>query len=178
MARSGKDHFGIAIAGFEHALRGMGKGKESKPLTPKERMELELKAVKEKIVAEKEWEAKEKERKRELSERPRFGNMWRAQYEEQQKQFEHEKIHGKPRARKEREEEVIDDSIQIIEAFYGANGNTVVITDRVRNGKKVNNRLAGQDPVPGVKKELFIKAIVDGVEVEKTFIEGSLIELR
>jgi hypothetical protein len=178
MARSGKDHFGIAIAGFEHTLRGMGKGKEVKPLTPKQRMELDLKAVKDKIAAEKEWEEKEKARKKELAEKPRFGNMWRAQYEEQQKQFEHEKIHGKPRAHKEREEEVIDDSIQIIEALYGANGNTINIADRVRNGKKVNNRLAGQDPVPGVKKELFIRATVDGVEVEKTFIEGSKIELR
>jgi len=36
----------------------------------------------------------------------------------------------------------------------------------------VNNKAAGQDPAPGKRKKVFVKATVDGEEVEKTFAEG------
>ena len=44
------------------------------------------------------------------------------------------------------------------------------------NKRKLTNQLVGKDPAPKVKKHAIIKALVDGVEVEKTFNEGEIIE--
>jgi len=171
-----KDHFGMAVAGFEHTLRKIGK---EKSLTPAELIAKQEKDAIARIKADKEREERNKaEKEAQAAKNPRMGNIWRSEYEAQVKQFAHEKEHGKPRAKKEAAPIEIDESIQILSALYGIESVTIEIKDRVCNGRKVNNRLAGEDPVPGKKKSLVVKAMVDGVEVEKTFGEGQVIELR
>ena len=61
---------------------------------------------------------------------------------------------------------------EILSALYGINDVKVEAKDKVKVGRKITNKMIGSDPVPGEKKELIVKAIIDGKEVEKTFAEG------
>jgi hypothetical protein len=82
----------------------------------------------------------------------------------------------KPMAIKENKtkvEKVTGPVVEILSALYGIEGNRINITPIV--GKKLNNKMAGSDPAPKVKKDAIIKAKVEGKEVEKVFTEGEVI---
>jgi hypothetical protein len=67
-------------------------------------------------------------------------------------------------------------AIEILKATYGIGDVRVEVTDRVKVGRKVSNRMAGEDPVPGTAKEMVIEAKVDGKKVTKTFAEKEVVE--
>lgn len=63
--------------------------------------------------------------------------------------------------------------ILIVEAKYGVPSIKLVeVTDTVKIGEPFTNKMAGGDPCPKIKKTLFIKALLDGVETEVEFLEG------
>lgn len=70
---------------------------------------------------------------------------------------------------------VAKETIEILSALYGINSVKVEVKDSIKVGRKITNKMIGQDPAPKEKKELYIKAIVNGTEVEKTFSEGEKI---
>ena len=85
-------------------------------------------------------------------------------------------LNRKPRGNKETTEAKEDPSIKILKALYGIDGTEIDITGNVKTGKKVNNRLAGSDPVPGTKKRAIVTVLLaDGTESTKTFNEGESI---
>jgi hypothetical protein len=63
-------------------------------------------------------------------------------------------------------------TVKILSAVYGIEGKSVEICDKVKLGRKITNKLAGEDPAPKEKKNLIVKAEVDGTAVSKTFTEG------
>lgn len=71
--------------------------------------------------------------------------------------------------------------VEIISAVYGMDGYTVDVTDKVvdlyrsKENIKASNRLGG-DPIPGTKKILTVKFILDDTVNEKVFLEGSLVK--
>jgi hypothetical protein len=65
--------------------------------------------------------------------------------------------------------------IEILEANYGISGNMVTVTENVKLGKKASNKMAGTDPAPKQKKVMIVKALVEGVEIEKEFNEGEVV---
>lgn len=85
---------------------------------------------------------------------------------------------AKPKAKKEKKEKVeavTKDTIEILSALYGINSVKVEVKDSIKVGRKITNKMIGQDPAPKEKKELYIKAVVNGTEIEKTFAEGEKI---
>jgi hypothetical protein len=84
-------------------------------------------------------------------------------------------VHSKAIAPKEKKvKETIDkDIVSILSAAYGIDGNRIEIT--AIPGKKLNNKMAGADPAPKMKKDAIIIAMVNGEEVKKTFSEGEVI---
>ena len=81
---------------------------------------------------------------------------------------------AKPKAPKApKAEAVAKETVEILSAQYGIEGTRIEFTPIV--GKKLNNKMAGSDPAPKVKKDAIIKAVVNGAEVEKTFTEGEVI---
>lgn len=82
----------------------------------------------------------------------------------------------KPMRTKEKKEKAMEaagPAVEILSALYGIEGNRISVTPII--GKKMTNKIAGSDPAPKVKKDVIIKATVDGAEVEKTFTEGEVI---
>ena len=63
-------------------------------------------------------------------------------------------------------------TIVILSALYGINENRIEVKDTVVVGRKITNKMIGSDPAPKEKKLLYVKATVNGAEVEKTFSEG------
>ena len=59
-------------------------------------------------------------------------------------------------------------TIIILSALYGINDDHVEVKDYVIVGRKVTNKMLGQDPVPRESKLLHIVATVNGKEMEKT----------
>jgi hypothetical protein len=76
-------------------------------------------------------------------------------------------------AKSEKVKEAAGPAVEILSAMYGIEGNRISVTPIV--GKKMTNKIAGSDPAPKVKKDVIVKAKVDGTEVEKTFSEGEVI---
>lgn len=68
-------------------------------------------------------------------------------------------------------------SVEILSALYGIEG-TMVPMKTVTFGKKLNNRMAGSDPAPGVKKFAEIKYIQDGIEHTGHFEEGQTLATK
>ena len=56
--------------------------------------------------------------------------------------------------------------------IYGSNEKNVQVVDKLVLGRKITNKLVGEDPHPKMKKTLIVKATIDGTEVERTFNEG------
>lgn len=57
-------------------------------------------------------------------------------------------------------------------ATYGSSEKNIEVADKLVLGRKITNKLVGEDPHPKMKKTLFVKATIDGTPVEKTFNEG------
>ena len=69
--------------------------------------------------------------------------------------------------------EALKPAFKVLSVLYGIKGvNVINVTDKVEVGGKVTNKIAGSDPVKGKKKQVYVTALVDGIETEKTFIEG------
>jgi hypothetical protein len=77
--------------------------------------------------------------------------------------------------KKEKKEKPAARVIEILEANYGISGNMVTVTENVKLGKKASNKMAGTDPAPKQKKVMIVKALVEGVEIEKEFNEGEVV---
>ena len=75
-------------------------------------------------------------------------------------------------APKTKKAKVAEKTVKILSAVYGIEGKSVEICDKVKVGRKITNKLAGEDPAPKEKKNLIVKAEVDGTAVSKTFTEG------
>lgn len=66
--------------------------------------------------------------------------------------------------------------VEIIQALYGLQDIKFIdITSKIKIGEKVNNELAGEDPCPKKKKNVIVRAKVDGIEGDFTFTEGKKI---
>lgn len=76
--------------------------------------------------------------------------------------------------------EQIIDKIIIKKAMYGKNDTYIDIADKIipliENDKKleflITNEVAGEDPLPGIKKEFIITYQFRGEEISKKYIEG------
>ena len=171
--RSYKDHFGNASSAFEKTL----KTKEATERFSNEDISVlpipeQEKRAQAKLEEERERKRREKEKNDKYDSIPRYGALEREAYLANKKIIEAKarKEYVEPRKQK------IEKVINILSATYGLNDVKVIdITDKVVAGKRVNNALVGEDPCPKQKKEVFVKATVDGVEIEKTFIEGQKI---
>lgn len=62
--------------------------------------------------------------------------------------------------------------ISITSALYGTPEKTIEVASKLIVGRKITNRLIGEDPAPKLRKTLTVKAVVDGTPVEKAFNEG------
>lgn len=83
-------------------------------------------------------------------------------------------VHTKEhKPKKEKVTEAAGPAVEILSALYGIEGSRISVTPVV--GKKMTNKVAGSDPAPKVKKDLVVKARVNGEEVEKTFSEGEVV---
>jgi hypothetical protein len=51
----------------------------------------------------------------------------------------------------------------------------ITVTENVKLGKKVSNKMAGEDPAPKQKKVMVVKALVGETEVTKEFNEGEVV---
>lgn len=72
---------------------------------------------------------------------------------------------------------VDEKTITILSALYGIDKNRIEVKDAVKVGRKITNKMfGGKDPAPKVKKELYIKATINGAQVEKTFAEGEKVK--
>lgn len=81
----------------------------------------------------------------------------------------------RPSKSKEKVEKV-EKKVEIIQALYGLQDIKFIdITSKIVIGQKVNNALAGEDPCPNKKKNVIVRAVVDGVEGDYTFVEGKKI---
>lgn len=80
-----------------------------------------------------------------------------------------EKTETAPKTKKAK---AAEKTVKILSAVYGIEGKSVEICDKVKVGRKITNKLAGEDPAPKEKKNLIVKAEVDGTAVSKTFTEG------
>jgi len=67
------------------------------------------------------------------------------------------------------------ESIHILKAQYGVPDIKMVEVEKVEFGKKVSNRLAGSDPVPGKKKVLILDLMNNGKKFTVEFKEGEVI---
>lgn len=171
--RGGRDFHGQAAAGFERTLRNTKGQKEVKVLTLVEQIkqaESEEEAKREALITKRKEERKAKE------EEVRFTNYREPNVIVPRSQRE-------PKEKKPREPRVVTPEfvevtkdVQLTQVLYGIKGTTIDITDKVKPGQKVNNKVAGQDPASGKRKSVYVKAIVDGVEVEKIFAEGKYLE--
>jgi hypothetical protein len=69
-----------------------------------------------------------------------------------------------------------EEIISILSATYGIDATICQVEpENIKVGRKVTNKMAGSDPAPKQKKIMTIKAVVKGVEIEKTFNEGEII---
>jgi hypothetical protein len=66
--------------------------------------------------------------------------------------------------------------INIISALYGVEGTTVEVKDSMKIGRKITNKLTGNDPAPKVKKQLQVVAEINGERIERTFAEGEILK--
>jgi hypothetical protein len=82
-----------------------------------------------------------------------------------------EKVAKAPKAAK-----VAKPEINIISALYGVEGTTVEVKDNMKIGRKITNKLTGNDPAPKMKKQLQVVAEIDGNRIERTFAEGEILK--
>ena len=70
----------------------------------------------------------------------------------------------------------VDPNITVVKAIYGASGHTIDCTRRIELGKKITNRMAGEDPIRNVKKTLSLTVTMpNGESRTKVFKEGELL---
>lgn len=185
MAKAFKDFHGEAAARFEKTL----KTEDAKERNTVAIETLSL-AEQEKIILEREFEFQQLQRsrsaeRREISDQRNYISM-AAQFATKTETSDEKR----ERIRLEREAarlerptrtrtprvEAIAKEVQILSATYGlADIRVIDITEKIVVGAKVTNEIAGEDPCPKKKKEVVVKALVDGVEVEVTFTEGKKI---
>jgi hypothetical protein len=55
-------------------------------------------------------------------------------------------------------------------------GTTVEVKDQMKIGRKITNKLTGNDPAPKVKKQLQVVAEINGERIERTFAEGEILK--
>jgi hypothetical protein len=73
-----------------------------------------------------------------------------------------------------RKAEPESETIEIISALYGIEGKMVPMKS-VTFDKKLNNKMAGSDPAPGVKKFATITFLKGGIEYTSKFSEGEVL---
>lgn len=78
----------------------------------------------------------------------------------------------KAEAKPKKEKKAKGPVVVITSAMYGSAEKSIEVAAKMIVGRKITNKLAGEDPAPKVKKVLVVKATVDGSPVEKTFNEG------
>lgn len=83
-----------------------------------------------------------------------------------------EKVKKEKAAKAPKESKAKKAVISITSALYGTAEKTIEVATKMVVGRKITNRLIGEDPAPKVRKTLTVKAVVDGTPVEKTFNEG------
>jgi hypothetical protein len=69
------------------------------------------------------------------------------------------------------------EEVHILRALYGVPDIKMMEVEKVEVGKKVNNRLAGGDPVPGKKKVMILDLMYNGKKFSLEFKEGEVISL-
>ena len=159
---------------FQRLLRTPeGKKKEiTACLLPlKQQSEIALKNIEE-------YESKEKmfdDEKKRIEDKPKFTGISDRELYLKNKKIIEEKAKGLHKH--ERQPKLVSSKIvNILSAQYGLTDiKTIDVTDKIILGEKFTNELAGEDPAPKRKKNIFIKAMVDGKETEATFIEGKRI---
>ena len=77
-----------------------------------------------------------------------------------------ETVEAKPEAVK-KERKAKGPVVVITSAKYGTAEKSIEVASKMIVGRKITNKLAGEDPCPKVKKTLAVKATVDGNPVEK-----------
>jgi hypothetical protein len=88
-----------------------------------------------------------------------------------------EKVAKAPKAEKAaKEPKAPKTEINIISALYGVEGTTVEVKDQMKIGRKITNKLTGNDPAPKVKKQLQVVAEINGERIERTFAEGEILK--
>jgi uncharacterized membrane protein YkvA (DUF1232 family) len=199
MARSGKDHFENAIRGFERDLR---QNKVEKIDKETEDFRNWMKDLREYITFDRSHSltafnriSNEKVNKQKLHEFYKSGtsfslvSAWVKQTDEDTPKMtgildrelwlknkaiieaKEKGLYVKPG-----KEPVSPKEVSIISAQYGLEEERLIdVTDKILVGQKFTNKLAGEDPCPNKKKQVIIKAIVDGVEGEYVFIENKKI---
>ena len=173
--RGGQDFDGKALAGFERTLRN----------EPKDNRTQEEIAADNKLKREN-AERKRKELEREKNERVTFTGIPDRELYLKNKEiikqkelgtFEKEKKVKEPKEKKTKAPvdpvEVYDNSeVELVSVHYGIKDVALVdVTGKVALGDIVNNKTAG-DPVKGKVKRIYIKALVNGVELERELREG------
>ena len=181
-----KDHFGNAVGQMERTLRDK--------TIPKDKVRMELLPYAEQVKIQQQWVLDEKQRildereaERIKNEKPRFsGCPDRKGYLAAQEILK-QKAAGTwidpekeakrlARAEATKKKEYVPKDVTILSAFYGIKDIKVIdITDKILVNEKVTNVMVGEDPCPKKKKNVYVKAIVDGIETEVEFIEGKLI---
>lgn len=73
---------------------------------------------------------------------------------------------------KEKKEKKAKQVITIVKALYGTMEKSIDVASKMVPGRKITNKLAGEDPCPKQKKTLSVTATIDGKEVTKVFNEG------
>jgi hypothetical protein len=69
--------------------------------------------------------------------------------------------------------------IVVLKAVYGIEGvNQTDVTDKIKNKRKITNKLMGGDPVPGKVKTLKIRAKLGEIEKDFTFAEHEKITME
>lgn len=178
MAGTGKDYFGIALNAQDRINRSKESSQRFKEyeeylkLSPEERRKVDWKKAEEEEKAYREAEAEKKRLAKEEAEKLRFAPLTEEQRLAGIEARRILKLKEEGKWNKPSKEPKPEKIVEIIEALYGLKEEKVIdITDKIIVGKKVNNDLAGEDPVPNKKKNVYVKAIVDGVEVETIFLE-------
>jgi hypothetical protein len=70
------------------------------------------------------------------------------------------------------------ESVQILKAYYGVPDIKMIEVEKVEFGKKVSNRLAGEDPLPGKKKVLILDLMENDKKFTLEFKEGEVIRIQ
>lgn len=175
MGKSYKDAFGDAVKNFERELK--------KNNGPKE-VPMELLSIPEQIKRATEMQFQEDQRilkermaKREWEEEIRYPMIIDQALWQKNREIIKQKENG-TYVKPGREPKPVAPAkvVEILSVMYGIQEIAIIdITGKVKVGEKVTNEVAGSDPCPKKKKNVIVRAKVDGVEVERTFVEGKKI---